>query len=116
MYIEEREVDNERNKNQTNSTSNEMLPEVILYTASASPARWAGETTHHRCSFPVVQNIPKVNQDSTSDADHSQDTVDLGTPSACHEDTSENQPDPPFRREFANTCHISRAVTNTQTA
>ena len=113
VYIEEREVDNERNKNKTNSTSNEMLPEIILYTASASPVRWAEETTHHRCPFPVVQNIPKINQDSTSDADHSQDTVDFGTPSACHEDTSENQPDPPFRRKFANTCHISR-VTNRQ--
>jgi hypothetical protein len=44
---------------------------------------------YHRVAFfLVVQHIPKIDQDSDADCNHSQDAVNLRTPRASHENAS----------------------------
>jgi hypothetical protein len=78
-----------------------MLPEVVLHHASIQAMNHRVDQAYHR-RLPIIQDIPQVDQDGTSNAGNGENTIDLGAPSARHENTSEDQPDPPLRREFAN--------------
>ena len=96
---EEAEVEDQRNNNETNHSGEEVFDETFL--SNASGKLLSEEPNAYIVGFPPVREIPKVNYDSNTDGHDSKDSIDLGRPSASHEESSSKHPSPPIKREFA---------------
>ena len=59
------------------------------------------EASTYIVRFSPIQEVPKVDHDSDTDSHDGQDTIDLGGPSASHEEARCKHPSPPIERKFA---------------
>ena len=77
-----------------------MFPEMVLENSVCKAVTLTDKITNHSVTLAVIQYAPQIDQDSNPNSDDSQDTVDLGTPCASHEEPSSDEPAPPFNRKL----------------
>ena len=99
MDPEEEKVEDQRNDNETDHSGKEVLGDSFLRLTSGKKVT-CKEVNTYIVRFSPVQEVPKVNNNSKTDSKNSEDTVDLGRPSASHEKSSGEHPSPPVKCEF----------------
>lgn len=93
VNIEEWEINNKRNGNKARNTGHEMLPEVVLKLTIENLFQWAqtAQLAHHCVAFFLnVEDVPKVNDNSDSNACNGQNAVNFRSPSAGHKCSCQN--------------------------